>query len=124
MIRPFRQRHRATFAVLAIALPTLFIAGLAARTDPAVQDTIPESLLGERDTFEGDWNHPDPLLYWSEHSAGVGDALPADARLLGTIREGALVSSIEAPSGGHLLVYSLAKQEVVDQIGANEGERP
>ena len=31
MIQPLRKTHRITFALLAAALPTLFVAGLAAR---------------------------------------------------------------------------------------------
>jgi hypothetical protein len=57
---------------------------------------------------------PDLLLYWSTIGPS-GNSLPADARLLGVFTPGrALELPSEAAQGGHLTLYSLAHQSVVD----------
>ena len=62
-----------------------------------------------------DLGEPDLLLYWS-NSEPRGNALPPDARLLGPF---ALNTLFELPQSGqalkgHLVLYSLAHQAVVD----------
>jgi hypothetical protein len=44
MIRPLRQRHRAVWSLLAIALPLLFIAALSARPQPSPAFELPAGL--------------------------------------------------------------------------------
>ncbi len=62
-------------------------------------------------------DHPDPVAYWAPGSQG--DALPADARLLGGVIRGrssfelpALVSSLQ----GELLLYSLGHGVVIGRV--------
>ena len=145
MIQPLRTTHRKAFAVLAIALPAVFWAGLRAREvrpgQSSAMGTIPSGLYLLRqsdrlwgkhiiqsrfygDSANGDevevfllpqeeMNDPDLLLYWT------GDLRPAADisrwKLLGTFGAGRLFSlPLDAKRGGHLALYSLAHQEVVD----------
>jgi len=60
---------------------------------------------------------PDLLLYWSAGEA-VETSLPADARLVGPFTSSqAMALPGEAGGGGTLLLFSLAKQSVVDSAG-------
>ena len=59
---------------------------------------------------------PDLLVYWVTADALVGNSLPDDARLLGGFDSSVhlQIPSEANPSGGRLVLYSLADQEVVD----------
>lgn len=59
-------------------------------------------------------NEPDLLLYWATH-APKEKSLPTDAQLLGSFAAGkALALPLGAERGGHLILFSLAHQAVVD----------
>ncbi len=59
-------------------------------------------------------NDPDLLLYWAR-AEPQGNTLPAPARLLGAFAAGkAFALPRDAERDGHLVLYSLAHQEVVD----------
>jgi len=60
MIRPLRQRHRATICSLGVLLPVAFAAGLVARKPVPVATTVPLSLAGEANDFGGEvWTKTD-----------------------------------------------------------------
>lgn len=93
MIQPLRRFHRMTFAAMAVILPAVFIAGLAARR-PLVTPT------------QTGGDAPDRLLYWAQDPP-AGDRLPVAA---------VLVDKRTAPAGkkrGYYLIYSLAWQKIV-----------
>ncbi len=52
MIHSLRRRHFHGFATLAVVLPIAYGIGLAARTGPAVQPSIPAPLLGDEPGVE------------------------------------------------------------------------
>ena len=59
-------------------------------------------------------NEPDLLLYWAAN-APQGDSLPREAQLVGTFTTGkALLLPLNEKRDGHLLLYSLAHQSIVD----------
>lgn len=64
--------------------------------------------------------YPELLIYWSADSAEPGQALPDDARLLGSPgSSGRSVFDLPqdaAKRDGHLLVYSLARQELMETL--------
>ena len=114
MIQPLRTGHRRVMFTLAVALPVLFVAGLAARKSPAPANRAVKWEEGERtqiqwrpatsfrlgsteatirESADGRWLEirlsadpltPDLLVYWSP-IAPSGDALPPDSHLLGTL---------------------------------------
>jgi hypothetical protein len=88
MTQPLRAWHRRIVFGLAVLLPLLFAAGLAARRPVrrAVEAPAPTA--------------PDVLVYWSPSKPG-GKALPRGA-LLG-----------RQAQGGYVIFYSLAHQEIV-----------
>jgi len=120
-----RRTHRAAFVVLAAGLPLLFVAGLSVRTQPAAAQQLPASLVREQQSFAGEWDHADALLYWTPATAVMGDALPPGARLLGTVGHGMRSSPADTsgvvPPDGFFVVYSLATQQVVDSFPVTEG---
>ena len=61
-----------------------------------------------------DMNEPDLLLYWTVNQPS-GNVLPAHPHLLGTFAAGkSFVLPQDAGHTGHLVLYSLAHQAVVD----------
>jgi hypothetical protein len=61
-----------------------------------------------------DLGEPDLLLYWAT-SQPSGDSLPAGAKLLGTFAADKIFAlPRDLARGGHLVLYSLAHQSVVD----------
>ena len=91
--------------------------GLALRTTwmvgPATAEGGPPA-RGVTLTFLVDPRLPDLLVYWAAESEGASLAL--DAHLLGTIgdlQERSWVLPGDASDGGVLVLYSLARQEVV-----------
>jgi hypothetical protein len=115
VIAPLRRRHRRTFAVLAVLLPTLFAAALLVREQtPRVAELPARRELG-RTPLLAQPVAPDPLLYWSAGSVAAGDPLPGDARLLGALRSGDLLAGLagtQLPAGGTRFVYSLVDQRI------------
>ena len=133
MIRPLRRAHRAIVTMLALVLPVLVVAALAARREiPA--STRFAGLSPRRATFEGEgpgaivrWEKrleqlpaPDVLVYWSGEPVS-GSVLPRDAVLVGRFVPDVLPSPASR-SAGYLILYSLAHQEVID--AARLGGRP
>ncbi len=120
MTRPLRRAHRFTWLALAVALPSLFAAGLALRpaqvADERIVDRITlrlpngtEMVADSRELWGNAVAAPDPLVYWSESG---GKSLNR-AQLAGSLQQGRR-SAIPVPSsGGYLLLYSLAHREVL-----------
>lgn len=62
-----------------------------------------------------DFAKPDVLVYWVTGETTTGDALPDNARLLGTFSTAELKLPADLAGGdGRLILYSLADQEIVD----------
>ncbi len=123
MIHPLRRIHRATFTVLAVALPTLFVVGIAARA-PIPAGALPTAVATE--TLElGESDHADALVYWSARSVEVGAGLPEDALLLGALRAGRVArrAGDDVPTDGRFVIYSLADQEVVGVVEVDREAR-
>jgi hypothetical protein len=146
MIQPLRTVHRRAFIALAVVLPTVILAGLAARhpmlraeahaaqVSPSRVLLRSEKSLWQKHAIQTNFyrdsqnreridvvldpstqlNEPDLLVYWTENKAG--DSLPEDARFLGTFSSGTVIS-LRSNDGesGHLILYSLAHQEVFDR---------
>lgn len=140
MIAPLRRRHRAMFVVLAVAVPTLFLAALARRPEAPQVPKLPAELAGTAaaeaqplELFAGyasslavnatgahltlealePLRAPDLLAYFSVDISA--DRLPADAHLLGPVAWGQARTFALPPAaagGGHVVLYSLAHQEV------------
>ncbi len=141
MIRPLRRRHRWMVGLVAVATGPLYLAALAGRPDPPVQETLPPSLsepaaspsgagveipteppirvrhggggalIVEADGFV---EAAGPLLYWAP--AGDSRGL-TDAHLLGALRGGerqvfALPAAADG-ADGVLVLYSLGHGEEV-----------
>lgn len=88
--------------------------GLAVRTIWLRDGSVPPRRAVTLELRE-DLRRPDLLVYWSE-DAGGGNVLPDDATLLGPIADRqtrAWVLPAETAGGGRLILYSLAKHEVV-----------
>ncbi len=126
MIQPLRRRHRYVFVVLAIALPALMAAGLAARRPlvlgaPAsdrvtlIMPNGTEAVYDSRDLWGMAVDEPDVLVYWTEGDPGL-DSLPATARLIGSL-DAARHAASHVPAGernrGYLVLYSLAYRKPV-----------
>ena len=132
MIAPLRARHRATWLVLALAIPSLFVASIAVRPEWPEDDvddprrlpgngyrvlggsaTIAEAALSVRvesnelviEQLDGP-TVPDPLLYWTSTVPAAGDGLPDDAIFLGAV--GGRPRRVEPPdvASGALVLYS------------------
>jgi hypothetical protein len=125
MIRPLRRAHRAVVTTLAVLLPVLVVAGLAARREvPASMESMrlsPRPATREEETpgVIVRWEKrlerlpaPDVLVYWSREPV-AGSELPRDAVLLGRFVPGVLPRPASR-SAGYLILYSLARREVLD----------
>jgi len=120
MIRRLRRLHQSAFVLIAPLSCGIFLASLAVREGMPVVDRLPEELGGGGVPFAGSWDEPDPLLYETETEVRVGGTLPEDARFVGALAEGRLLLA-DAPEGSassRFLVYSLARQEVVEVLDA------
>lgn len=133
MIRPLRRAHRAIVTTLALVLPVLVGAALAARREVPASTTSaglsprPATLGGQSPVVIVRWEKglqrlpaPDVLVYWSREPV-VGSKLPRDAVLVGRFAPGVLPRPASR-SAGYLILYSLAHQEVID--AARLGGRP
>jgi len=142
-----RRWHRAAFAGLAVAVPTLLVGAVLRRPAGPGTAQVPSWLDGPSraalTAFDGApvtalalrpgapgrlrlslpeaWNRPDVLLYWSaDPEAGN---LPADARLLGAL-DGRRFVEFPAPAGpGRLWLHSPATSEVLAVLDPAEGVR-
>lgn len=142
MIAPLRRRHRTLFVVLSLAVPALFLVALAHRPPaPQVPELPPEFASGGAEagerlelfagyaalrTVNGGGAHltlealeplrrPGVLAYVSTDAPT--DQLPTDAHLLGPVTWGQARTFTLPPAavhGGHLVLYSLPHQEIVD----------
>jgi hypothetical protein len=144
MTQPLRSVHRRAFVGLTVVLPAILLVGLAARRRPrpsAIAAQMPgvaqlvmksDSLWKKhaiqsqfyRDPSKHDiyvvllparaLNDPDVLLYWAANLP-QGGSLPTDAQLVGSFAAGkAFVLPSSAEPGGHLVLFSLAHQALVD----------
>jgi len=120
MTRPLRRAHRWIWLALAAALPTLVVAGLALRppqvADERVMDRITlrlpngtEMVADSRELWGSAVDAPDPLVYWSDAAAKS----LAGAQRMGSLHQGRRAVLPVPASGGYLLLYSLAHQEVL-----------
>ncbi len=141
MIRPLRQRHLWMVATVAAIVAPLYLASLAARPAPAVQEGLPVGLTEPAAATSGEGvelpttpplrvrpaaagtivveadgfvEGADLLLYWAP---GEGPRTLADAYLLGALRGGErqLFALPEERAGepGVLVLYSLGHGEEV-----------
>lgn len=139
MIQPLRTWHRRAFTALAVALPAIFAAAISVRPaeSPALPPPAPAGAIV--DDSASDWRaypistrirtiaggralelqpraeilEPDVLVYLAP--APPGQALPDNARLLGTLGRGAtypLPPTITP--GSTLILYSAARRRVLD----------
>jgi len=125
MIRTLRVAHRLIFVGLAIILTFAFLFGLRARryqvpqhkpisnnspSDFTLMDTIGLRVRARDGYIETlparPLNSPDPLLYFGRAPQIEG------ATLLGPL-EGSTVRRFAIPESGYLIVYSLARREIV-----------
>jgi hypothetical protein len=140
VIQPFRTLHCRGFLVLLVLLPAVLVAGLHYRRrapQPATPEPGKFSILRESDAYwqsqkirvsllrksdeAGTWlqltpTHrpaaPDVLVYWST-CLPEQNTLPTDARLLGPL-DPASRYRLPEPSGGHIVLYSLPLNRVLD----------
>ena len=125
MTRHLRRAHRSIWLSLAAALPTLLAAGLALRP-PQVMDErgftpdhddritlrLPngtEMVADSRELWGNAVDAPDSLVYWSEAAAKSVEG----AQLAGSLHQGRRTVLPVPASGGYLLLYSLAHQDVL-----------
>jgi hypothetical protein len=150
MIQPLRKMHRTIFFALGIVLPVLFTAGLASRHAPLpVAGTVVGKLAQTNGGTEFVLNHgsskfkvrlveskkggsereflampdsgflaPDVFVYWSETQPGA--SLMPNAKLLGKLGPGELYR-IPSGSGGYLVLYSVAQNEVLGSVPVGTG---
>ena len=128
MIRPLRRVHRALFALLALALPALLVAGLALRPEVVALERLPRALQSAASASDARWGGAerevaDALTYWSPTAARPGQALPAQAIWHGSRPGSPDALAAARPQTGYLLLYSLATREVVACV-ALEGPLP
>lgn len=145
MIAPLRRRHRWMITLLAITVPALVVLAVSQRPDRDLQrvssQAVPaglptqqqiSNLFSQPPTSGRLWQEgdqavlhvqteeaprlPDLLLYWT--SSEPGASLPSDAVLLAPLpTQGDRVMPLpRATAGGHLLLYSLAHQELVESV--------
>ena len=135
MIAPLRRRHRWTWVVLAVGVPALYVAALAARptwpTEPArglpseaggaerprvelAGEGVAVSVTDEAVVVEplGGPLPPDLCLYWTSTESGRLDGMPGDARLLGAVGAGRVVLPHQPLDRGTLCFYSVAYAEL------------
>ena len=141
MIRPLRRRHLWLIALVGAVAGPIYLAALAARPDPPVQQTVPPALAEVAASPTGDGvelsteppirvrpggggaliveadgfvEAAGPLLYWtpSESSRSL-----ADAHLLGALRGGERqvfeLPAAAAGADGVLVLYSLGHGEEI-----------
>jgi hypothetical protein len=136
MIQPLRSAHRRIFCAIAIVVPFVFLAGLVDREpqsatatsttrDVAANAVRWSSGLIATETVKRDGDFslivhivqplhaPDPLFYCSAEAVPATH-LPADAVLLGPAQDNAWFTL--PCRRGHLILYSLGHQKVIDQI--------
>jgi hypothetical protein len=134
MIQPLRNVHRRSFYAMAVALPLVFLAGLAERDRQLPTQTYaaaesnaeiwPSHLVATKFIQDAGsakiqfhllqpLREPDPLLYFSPGGA-AGNDLPQDVVLLGQATDGELFSLPR--TRGSLLLYSLGHRKIVDQL--------
>jgi hypothetical protein len=126
MIQPLRRCHRYSFVALAVVLPAIFAAGLAARRplvpiqphSDRIHLTMPSGaamVTGSRQLWGSAVEAPDLLVYWTADEPELG-SLPVNARLLGSL-DSARHEALRVPRGdknrGYLILYSLAWQKPV-----------
>lgn len=120
MTRPLRRAHRYIWVALGGVLPTLLAAGLLLRPpqvpDERVLDRITfglpnstEMVADSRELWGNAVDVPDPLIYWSKTPVKSLEG----ATLAGSLARGRRATLPLPASGGYLLLYSLAHQEVV-----------
>lgn len=145
MISSLRSLHRRTFVTLAIVLPAILLIGIGARPHPGSSfgsSSLPatwyvvkqSSSLWHKNTIlstfystpsrpqdihvvlgpSHELNEPDLLLYWANEPPS-GNALPAEAQLIGAFSAGhAFLLPLNEKRAGHLLLFSSALQTVFD----------
>jgi hypothetical protein len=145
MISPLRSLHRGAFVTLALALPAILLIGIAARRrpDPSLGlSSLPatwyvveqSSSLWQKHTIlssfystpsrpqdihvvlvpSHEFNEPDLLLYWA-NDLPSGNALPAEAQLMGAFAAGhSFLLPLNGKRAGHLVIFSSALQTVFD----------
>jgi hypothetical protein len=127
MIAPLRRRHRVVVTALALAVPPVLLAGLAARRPPAFH--LPSgdppraaphgslTLLGDELVLlvPGELGVADPLLYAVEEGGTtlVGGPLPSGARFVRAIGEAATYRIPVSSVPGRLVLYGGADGKVV-----------
>ncbi len=132
MIQPLRTYHRRTFLVLAVVLPVIFVAGLAARRKtppPKTEAMLLATSSGNGKKFSYPiliWSDfpkvrlvaikplalPDALVYWSNETPARSD-LPAGSIFLGRM-DPALTYQLPSAAPGFLVIYSPAQKAVLD----------
>ena len=145
MIQPLRKMHRTIFFALGIALPVLFIAGLASRHTPLPAVGTVENQLAQRDggtefvlnrgsskftvrlveNKKGGQEReflaiPDsgflaPDVFVYWSETQPGASLSPNAKLLGKLGPGELYR-IPSGSGGYFVLYSVAQNEVLGSV--------
>ncbi len=140
MIQPLRRYHRCTFFALAVLLPALFVAGLAARRKtppPKFEAMLLAVSSGGGKKFKYPimvWSAPprarlivtkpfvvpDALVYWSTQIPNE-NVLRSDAVFLGRL-DPAITYQIPASAPGFFVIYSPAQKSVLDY--AAFGVRP
>jgi hypothetical protein len=145
MISPLRALHRRTFVTFSIVLPAILLIGLGARRRPGSSfgaSSLPatwyvvkrSSNLWQKHTIlstfystpgrpqdihivllpSNEFNEPDLLLYWT-NDVPSGNALPAEAKLVGAFAAGKMfLLPLNEKRAGHLVLYSSALQTVFD----------
>jgi hypothetical protein len=114
--RAHRRVHRATFAFLVLFLPGLALAVWRARRAPASGEVLVASqpvLAAWHPLLPLDWDEPDALAYLSSQRAEPGGDLPAAARLIGRFEPVVGLARDALAGGGFVVLFSLAKGEVV-----------
>ena len=145
MIQPLRKMHRTIFTLLGIALPILFIAGLASRHAPLFSVRPAEDKLAQNNggtEFVVNRGSSKFTVHLMENRKGGPEreflAIPdsgflapdvfvywsetkpetsigANARLLGKLVPRGLYR-IPAGSGGYFVIYSVAQNEVLGSV--------
>lgn len=144
MIRRLRRRHARMTLAMGLAAPLILAAALVVRPAPA-SGPLPPELDGpglvehvpparprarlEQDgaslllLLPEDWAEPDVLAYRGS-AAGAGGALPDDARFLGSTVGRRAARFPWGPGPGVVLLYSLARGELVLTLVPEEGSPP
>jgi len=101
MIRPLRQRHRATVCTLGVLLPVAFAVGLAARKSVPVAATVPSELTGQANDLS--------RVVWTKTDIWPGQRIVTSLR-----RDAAGSVAVE------LMLRDLAKPDVLVYWGAGK----